>query len=73
MTKLDLVIARVRQLPLERQEAVAVQLDHLVDDEVDGAELLAAEQWAEIERRMAGPDDFAADDEVEAFFKRHGA
>lgn len=72
MTKLDLVLERIRQLPPERQEMLAVEMEFWLDfDEREGA--LSPEQWAEMERRMAGPDDFATDAEADAFFKNHGA
>jgi hypothetical protein len=72
MTKLELVLERIRQLPPERQEALALEMEFWLD--FDGGEsALTPEQWAEMERRMAGPDDFATDAEADAFFKQHGA
>ena len=55
MTKLDLVLERVRQLPPERQEAIAVEMEFLLRDEAE-ASLLTAEQWAEVEAELADPN-----------------
>lgn len=61
MSKLDLVLERIRQLPPERQEMIAVE------------DLLTAEQRAEMDLRIAGPDDSASKAETGACFKQHGA
>lgn len=57
MTKLDLALARISKLPPERQEAIAVQLEWLLDDEESGESVLTDEQWAEVERELAHADD----------------
>lgn len=57
MTKFDLLLARISKLPEERQEAVAVQLEMLVDDEESGESLLTDEQWAEVEAALADEDE----------------
>lgn len=54
MTKLDLVLERIRLLSPERQEAIAVDLEFLLRDEVEGS-LLTDEQWADLRRRMVEP------------------
>jgi hypothetical protein len=68
--QLDDAIARLRNLPEERQqEAAELLFDFLNDDdEVD----LTPEQWAEIDRRFAENDPYATDEEVRAFFARFG-
>lgn len=48
MTKLDLVLARLRKLPIERQEAIAEEIEFRLDHEAEGS-VLTDEQWAEIE------------------------
>jgi toxin ParE1/3/4 len=48
MTKLDLVLARIRQLPPEQQEAFAEQIEYALDHQGAGS-LLTDEEWAEIE------------------------
>jgi hypothetical protein len=48
MTKLDLVLARIRQLPPEQQEAFAVQIEFALDSQGLGS-LLTDKEWAEIE------------------------
>lgn len=48
MTKLDLVLARLRQLPPDRQEALAVEIDFWLESEARGS-AFTDEQWAEIE------------------------
>jgi hypothetical protein len=55
MTKLDLVLDRVRRLPPERQEAMAVQLAFLLDGE-ERESLLTDEQWSEIEPTLDEDD-----------------
>ena len=48
MTKLDLVLARIRQLPPEQQEAFAEQIEFALNSQ--GSEsVLTDEEWAEIE------------------------
>jgi hypothetical protein len=61
------VIARLGDLPEDRQQAAAV----LLLDFLEGTEdiVLTPEQLAEIERRLED-EDFATDDEVRAFFDR---
>ena len=49
MTKLDLVLARLRQLPVDRQEAIAEEIDLWIESEARGS-AFTHEQWAEIER-----------------------
>ena len=58
------VIARLGDLPEDRQQAAAVRLL----DFLEGTEdiVLTPEQLAEIERRLED-EDFATDDEVRAF------
>ncbi len=52
MTKLDLVLARIRQLPPEQQEAFAAEIEYALDHRGDGS-LLTDEQWAEVEAALA--------------------
>ena len=61
------VIARLGDLPEDRQQAAAV----LLLDFLEGTDdiVLTPEQLAEIERRLED-EDFATDDEVRAFFDR---
>ena len=57
MTKLDLVLARLRKLPLERQEEIAREIDYRLDREEQNSVFTDAE-WAEIEATMNdGGDD----------------
>jgi hypothetical protein len=66
--RLNEAIARVSELPDERQEAAAtLLLDFLDSDRTDYD--LTPEQIAEIERRL-DEGDIATDEEVEAFFAR---
>jgi hypothetical protein len=57
------VIARLGDLPKDRQQAAAIFLSDFLkgDEEI----VLAPEQVTEIERRLAD-EDFATDDEVRA-------
>jgi hypothetical protein len=65
--QLSEAIARLNQLPDERQEAAAALLFDFLDRD-DNLEL-TPEQLVEIERRLEN-DDIATDEEVKAFFDR---
>jgi hypothetical protein len=60
-------IARLSELPEERQQAAAALLFDFLDQDRDVE--LTSEQIAEIERRLED-DDIATDEEVKAFFER---
>jgi len=64
--QLSEALARLNELPDERQEAAAALLFEFLDG--DDFEL-TPEQLAEIERRLE-KDDIATDEEVKAFFAR---
>ena len=64
--QLSEAIARLNQLPEERQEAAAALLFEFLDEDDFG---LTPEQLAEIDRRL-DHDDIATDEEVKAFFDR---
>ena len=67
MSNLDATIARLRALPKQQQEAVAAQIDLMLDE---GAEdLLTPEQWAEIEARLDGPGEFTPHEDVVQSFR----
>jgi hypothetical protein len=51
MTKLDLVLARIRKLPPEQQEAIAAEIDLRLDHEAGGS-AFSDEEWAQIEATM---------------------
>ena len=65
--QLSEAIARLNQLPDERQEAAAALLFDFLDRDENFE--LTPEQLAEIERRLEN-DDIATDEEVKAFFDR---
>jgi hypothetical protein len=65
--QLSEAIARVSELPEDRQEAAAVLLLDFLDGGPDVE--LTPEQIAEIERRLE-EDEVASDEEVKAFFDR---
>ena len=48
MTKLDLVLARIRQLPPEQQEALAAEIEYALNSQGLESQLTDA-QWAEVE------------------------
>lgn len=69
MTKLDLVIERIRQLPQAQQDAIAADLEFAVEDFIDPESRLTDEQWADLRRRMAEPQgEYIAHDEIVAEF-----
>jgi hypothetical protein len=55
MTKLDLVLARLRQLPPEEQDAIAKEIEFMLDHGTMDS-VLTPEQEAELARRLADPD-----------------
>lgn len=55
MTKLDTVFERIRQLPQDRQDAIAIDLEFILEDEERGP-LLTDEQWAEVKAELANPN-----------------
>jgi len=63
MTKLDLVLARIRELPPERQEAIAVEIDFLLGSEAQGS-LLTDEEWAAIEPTLDEDQEEIPHDQV---------
>jgi len=67
MANLDATIARLKALPETEQEAVAAQIDQLLDQ---GAEdLLTPEQWAAIEARLDRPGLFSPHEDVVRSFR----
>lgn len=54
MSKLETLLKRMRNLPPERQEAMAVQIDMLLEDEERGeGSLLTDEQWGDVAAALA--------------------
>jgi hypothetical protein len=51
MTKLDLVLARIRKLPPEEQDALAAEIELRLDNAGSGS-AFTDEEWAEIEATM---------------------
>jgi hypothetical protein len=62
MSDLDATIARRKALPKPEQEAVAAQIDLMLDEGVQ--DLLTPEQSAEIEARLDRPDNFTSHEDV---------
>ncbi len=56
MTKLDLVLARIRKLPPERQEAIAEEIEFALDSAEQGS-ILTDAQWAQVEAAMANTNE----------------
>jgi hypothetical protein len=67
MANLDATIARLRSLPEEKREAMAAQIDLMLDEA--GEDLLNAEQWAEIEARLDADERMTPHDEVVRAFR----
>jgi hypothetical protein len=65
MANLDTTIARLRALPKADQEALAAQIDLLLDEE----DLLNAEQWAEIEARLDSGEALTPHEDVVRAFR----
>jgi hypothetical protein len=66
---LEKAIAEIRKLPPVRQNEAAEMLLEMASQ--DASEYrLSAEQIADLEARLAGPPDYATDEEVERLFER---
>jgi hypothetical protein len=66
---LDEAVAKVRKLPLDRQQEAAELLIELANED-PSAYRLSKEQLAEVRRRLAAPPDYATDAEVQEVFDR---
>ncbi len=73
MTKLDAVLERIRQLPQDRQDMIAVDMEFLLQDQEEGG-LLSDEQWADLRERAAGDtgERISHDDIVAEFLPTRG-
>lgn len=73
MTKLDLVLARIKQLSVEQQEIIAAEIQFMLDHH-DGGSLLTDEQWAEVEAELKNPDQapIPHEDIVAEFEQKYG-
>lgn len=56
MTKLDLLLARLRRLPTDRQDAFVEEIAFWLDCEERGS-ALTPEQWAEVESTLDEDDE----------------
>jgi putative addiction module component (TIGR02574 family) len=70
MTKLDLVLARIKQLPPDQQEILASEIEFMLDhDPRDYA--LTPEQEAELARRLADPNrEYVSHEDVREYFEK---
>ncbi|MCC6788928.1 MAG: hypothetical protein IT547_13935 [Hyphomonadaceae bacterium] len=73
MTKLDLVLARIKQLPPERQDYFAMEIEFMLDHD-NGEGILTDEQWAEVEAELRNPDPnpIPHDELVAEFEEKYG-
>lgn len=71
MTKLEAVLERIAKLPPEEREALAHEIEVMLDHPA-GPDDLSPQDVAELRRRLGQPDDLATDAEVDAFFARLG-
>ncbi|MES1157000.1 MAG: hypothetical protein ABUL73_04385 [Alphaproteobacteria bacterium] len=70
MTKLEMVLERIRQLPQERQDAIALEMEFLLEDESE-APVLTPEQEAELDSRLNdSAREYVSHDEVRAYFEK---
>jgi hypothetical protein len=74
MTKLDLVLARLKQLPPEKQEHIAGEIEFMLDHDDGEGPFLTDEQWAEVEAELRNPDPNPIPHEeiVAEFEKKYG-
>ena len=66
--RLEEAIAKLRKLPRDRQDEAAALLFSMIEEE-SGALRLTPQQVAEVERRLGEPPQYAAHEEVRAFFR----
>lgn len=67
MTKLEIVLERVRELPQDRQDAIAAELEFLLKFPPTGESLLTDDQWSEVEAALADAgEETVSHDEVMA-------
>ena len=66
--RLERAIAKLRQLPPERQDEAAALLLSMVGEGTD-VPRLTPQQVAEVERRLGEPPRHASHEEVRAFFQ----
>lgn len=73
MTKLDAVLERIRQLPQDRQDMIAVDMEFLLQDQEEDMRL-TDEQNAELQRRLADPNKvyISHEDIVAEFEAKYG-
>ena len=70
MTKFDLVLARLKDLPRDQQERFAVEIEFMLDHGVDDG-VLSPEQEAELARRLADPDkEYVSHEAVATYFEK---
>jgi hypothetical protein len=65
MTKLDLVLARLRKLSPERQEAIAAEIELVLDSDERGS-VFNDKEWAAIEASMIEGDVLIRHEQVVA-------
>lgn len=70
MTKLDLVLERIRKLPPEQQEAVVTEVGLMLDEVESGGQLSAAQEQ-EIARRLGDQNRrYMSHEDVQEFFEK---
>lgn len=67
MANLDATIARLKALPKAEQEAVAAQIDQILDH--GSEDLLSPEQWAVIEARLDSGEGLTPHEDVVRDFR----
>lgn len=67
MSNLDATIARLKALPKAEQDAVAAQIDLILDQSAE--DLLTPEQWAEIEARLDSGEGLTPHEDVVREFR----
>jgi hypothetical protein len=65
MTKLDLVLERLRKLPPDQQEAIAVEIELRLDNVGEGS-MFSDDEWAVIEASMADDGETVPHEQVVA-------
>lgn len=57
MTKLDLLLARIRKLSPEQQDAIVEEIGFIMEGVEAGDSVLTDAQWAQVKAALANPDE----------------
>ncbi len=68
---LDRAFAKLRELPLEQQDAIATWLMHVADDDLP-AVILTSEEERSLSLEQAARGEFVSDEAMQQLWAKHG-